>query len=30
MNLAQELTDLRWKTYEDMAMLGAKDFAPVG
>ncbi|MAT53727.1 MAG: pyruvate:ferredoxin (flavodoxin) oxidoreductase [Saprospirales bacterium] len=29
MELAQELTDLRWKTYEEMAMLGAKDFAPV-
>ncbi len=29
MALAQELTDLRWKTYEEMAMLGAKDFAPV-
>ena len=29
MNLAQELTDLRWKTYEQMATLGAKDFAPV-
>ena len=30
MNLAQELVNLRWKTYEDMAMMGAGDFAPVG
>lgn len=29
LTLAQELTDLRWKTYEEMALLGASDFAPV-
>ncbi len=30
MVLAQELVDLRWKTYEDMATKGAREFAPVG
>ncbi|MEK7256302.1 MAG: thiamine pyrophosphate-dependent enzyme, partial [Bacteroidota bacterium] len=30
MKLAQELVDLRWKTYEDMASWKAGDFAPVG
>jgi pyruvate-ferredoxin/flavodoxin oxidoreductase len=30
MKLAQEIVDLRWRTYEDMAMLGAAGFAPVG
>ncbi|MDX1942114.1 MAG: pyruvate:ferredoxin (flavodoxin) oxidoreductase [Saprospiraceae bacterium] len=29
MQLAQELVDLRWKTYEEMASYGAKEFAPV-
>ncbi|MCK6691013.1 MAG: pyruvate:ferredoxin (flavodoxin) oxidoreductase [Thermoanaerobaculia bacterium] len=29
MQLAQELVDLRWKTYEDMAGQSAKAFAPV-
>ncbi|MFN7118200.1 MAG: pyruvate:ferredoxin (flavodoxin) oxidoreductase [Saprospiraceae bacterium] len=29
MQLAQELTDLRWKTYEEMATYSAKEFAPV-
>jgi len=29
MNLAQEIVDLRWKTYEDMAGYGAKLFQPV-
>jgi len=27
--LAQEIVDLRWKTYEDMAGFGAKSFQPV-
>ncbi|MFZ1581472.1 MAG: hypothetical protein WAT26_10040, partial [Saprospiraceae bacterium] len=26
--LAQEIVDLRWKTYEDMAGFGAKSFQP--
>ncbi|TAK34442.1 MAG: pyruvate:ferredoxin (flavodoxin) oxidoreductase [Saprospiraceae bacterium] len=30
MGLAQELVNLRWKTYEDMAAMGAADFTPVG
>lgn len=30
LQLAQELTNLRWKTYEELATLEAKDFAPVG
>jgi len=29
MQLAQEIVDLRWKTYEDMAGFGARAFAPV-
>jgi pyruvate-ferredoxin/flavodoxin oxidoreductase len=29
MQLAQEIVDLRWKTYEDMAGFGANAFAPV-
>jgi len=29
MVLAQEIVDLRWKTYEDMAGYGAHDFQPV-
>ena len=29
MALAQELVDLRWKTYEDMAHMGASEFQPV-
>lgn len=29
MQLAQEMVDLRWKTYEDMAGFGAKSFQPV-
>ena len=29
MQLAQELVDLRWKTYEEMAGQGAQEFAPV-
>lgn len=29
MNLAQEIVDLRWKTYEDMAGLVAGEFQPV-
>ena len=29
MQLAQELVDLRWRTYEEMAGYGAKEFAPV-
>ena len=29
MKLAQEIVDLRWKTYEDMAGYGAKLFQPV-
>lgn len=29
MNLAQEILNLRWKTYEDMATLEAGDFQPV-
>ncbi len=29
MQLAQELTNLRWKTYEEMATYSAKEFAPV-
>ncbi|MGB4847921.1 MAG: hypothetical protein WBP41_08400, partial [Saprospiraceae bacterium] len=29
MTLAQEIVDLRWKTYETMAMSGADDFQPV-
>lgn len=29
MNLAQEIVDLRWKTYEDMAGLVASEFQPV-
>ncbi|MBK7938157.1 MAG: pyruvate:ferredoxin (flavodoxin) oxidoreductase [Lewinellaceae bacterium] len=29
MELAQEMVDLRWKTYEDMAGFGAKQFQPV-
>jgi pyruvate-ferredoxin/flavodoxin oxidoreductase len=29
MQLAQEIVDLRWKTYEDMAMTEAAGFAPV-
>ncbi len=29
MQLAQELVDLRWRTYEEMASYGAKEFAPV-
>ena len=28
MQLAQEIVDLRWKTYEDMASLGAENFQP--
>ncbi|MDX1666537.1 MAG: pyruvate:ferredoxin (flavodoxin) oxidoreductase, partial [Saprospiraceae bacterium] len=28
-NLAQEITNLRWKNYEDMASLSYEDFAPV-
>jgi len=28
MKLAQEIVDLRWKTYEDMASLGAENFQP--
>ena len=27
--IAQEIVDLRWKTYEDMAGYGAHDFQPV-
>lgn len=30
MKLAQELVDLRWQTYEDMAGYGAEKFAPAG
>jgi pyruvate-ferredoxin/flavodoxin oxidoreductase len=30
MKLAQEIADLRWRTYEDMASLGASSFTPVG
>jgi pyruvate-ferredoxin/flavodoxin oxidoreductase len=30
MILAQEIVDLRWKTYEDMAMMEAAEFTPVG
>ncbi|MBI5916577.1 MAG: pyruvate:ferredoxin (flavodoxin) oxidoreductase [Bacteroidetes bacterium] len=30
MSLAQEIVNLRWKTYENMAIMGAGDFAPVG
>ena len=29
MQLAQQMVDLRWKTYEDMAGFGAKSFQPV-
>ena len=29
MQLAQEIVDLRWKTYEDMATLGASSFQPM-
>jgi pyruvate-ferredoxin/flavodoxin oxidoreductase len=29
MNLAQEIVDLRWKTYEEMAGFGASSFQPV-
>jgi len=29
MELAQEIVDLRWKTYEDMAGYGASKFQPV-
>ncbi|MBK8555863.1 MAG: pyruvate:ferredoxin (flavodoxin) oxidoreductase [Lewinellaceae bacterium] len=29
MTLAQELTDLRWKTYEEMSKSGAESFAPI-
>ncbi len=29
MNLAQEIVDLRWKTYEDMAGFGASAFQPM-
>ena len=28
MNLAQEIVDLRWKTYEEMAGFGASQFQP--
>ena len=28
-SLAQEIVDLRWKTYEDMATLGASSFQPM-
>ena len=29
MQLAQEMVDLRWKTYEEMAGFGATSFQPV-
>ena len=29
MKLAQEIVDLRWKTYEEMAGFGASSFQPV-
>jgi pyruvate-ferredoxin/flavodoxin oxidoreductase len=29
MQLAQEIVDLRWKTYEDMATLSASSFQPM-
>ena len=29
MQLAQQMVDLRWKTYEDMAGFGAKSFQPI-